>query len=199
MKGDTGSCGAGCWENLCEIKIMKLSAVVSAALFGLGSILSASASESTESLFESTFLWHFDDASGKVVSLAKAIPEDKYDWRPAGGIRSVREVVLHTAAANYFLGSMLGATIPKGVNAGELEKSMLDKQASVAALEKSIAFARAAVAGVAEEDLGTKINLFGQEAPKMSAVFVVGAHANEHLGQLIAYARSNGVAPPWSK
>lgn len=155
--------------------------------------------EAAPPLFESAVLAHFNATNEKVVSLAEAFSEDGYSWRPAEGIRSVGESILHMAAANYFIGSMLGSEIPEGINPRELESTIEGKEKTLATLRASIEFARHAISHVGEADLATEMDFFGTKTSKMGLILIIGGHANEHLGQLIAYARSSGVAPPWSK
>ena len=164
------------------------------ALFALCLTLPVSA----QSSFSGAFLSSYDAASDKIVQLADAFPEDKYDWRPSEGVRSVKEAVMHVASANYFFGSMLGASVPEGINPRELESSIESKEEAVKVLKQSIDFAHKAVDKLSAASLDEEIDLFGDKAPRLRLVLVVGEHANEHLGQLIAYARSTGVTPPWS-
>ena len=42
-----------------------------------------------------------DDVQKKILSLEDAIPQDKFKWRPAPGVRSVSEAFLHIAYGNY--------------------------------------------------------------------------------------------------
>lgn len=145
------------------------------------------------------FLNVYQTSTGKIVQLAGAIPVDTYNWRPAENIRSVREAVLHVASGNYFFGSMLGFETPEGVDPSTLEQSGKNKDEAIAALEESIAYVKNGIQHMTAEDFETKIDFFGNEVTKRQAMFILGDHAAEHLGQLIAYARSNGVAPPWSQ
>jgi uncharacterized damage-inducible protein DinB len=154
--------------------------------------------EEKPSTFQTSILRSVDDVSSKLSRLADAIPEDNFGWQPAAGVRSVREVVLHVASANYFFGSILGAKIPEGINPRELEKSVQGKAQTLEVLKQSIEFARAAIAAMPESDLPNEVDFFGQKVPNMRVVMIISDHAHEHLGQLIAYARSNGIAPPWS-
>ncbi|MDZ7689628.1 MAG: DinB family protein [Balneolaceae bacterium] len=147
----------------------------------------------------SDFLNVYNFTSDKAVQLAGAIPEDAYDWRPAEGIRSVREAVLHIASANYFFGSMIGAEVPEGINPQEMEKSGMDKQQAIEALKESVSFIQDALTTMAAEEFEVQIDFFGNKVTKRQAMFVLGDHASEHLGQLIAYARMNNVVPPWSE
>jgi uncharacterized damage-inducible protein DinB len=157
------------------------------------------AADAVPSVFRTAFLSSLDDADQKLVSLADAFAENQYDWRPSEGVRSVKEAFLHVASANYFLGSRFGAALPPDVHPDKFDDTVKTKAEVVAVLKNSIAFARDAVANFPESDLGTEVNIFGQPGTKMRLMMIIGDHANEHLGQLIAYARSNNVVPPWSK
>jgi uncharacterized damage-inducible protein DinB len=147
-----------------------------------------------------SILFQIDQAREKLIALANAMPADKYGWRPGEGVRSAGEVFNHVAAANYFLPTFWGAKVPAGVNPQTLEKEMSgDKAKTIEALTKSFDHLREAILAVPDSDLDRKIKLFGQDATVRDAMMVLASHAHEHLGQSIAYARSNGVVPPWSK
>jgi len=139
-----------------------------------------------------------DSITEKVVSLAEAMPADKYGWRPAEGVRSVSEVFMHIASANYFLAGQLGQASPPDAPPGNAEKTITEKAQVVAALKKSVAHARQAIQGATAADLEKTVKLFGQQRSYRAVMIIIIEHASEHLGQSIAYARMNGVAPPWS-
>ncbi len=151
------------------------------------------------SLFTETFLQTYTSETDKLISLAEEFSEEGFEWRPAEGIRSVRESVLHVASANYFIGSRLGKEMPEGLNPRKFEEMYTSQDEAVAALKKSIDFVKSAVGSLDDAALAESVKLFGRDFNKMGAVLVVGGHAYEHLGQLIAYARSSGVVPPWSQ
>jgi uncharacterized damage-inducible protein DinB len=132
----------------------------------------------------------------KLVSLAEAIPAEKYGWRPAEGVRSVSETFMHVAAANHQILKALGHQVPEGV--GEWEK-VVDRDEVIERLKGSFAAIRDVASGVAQEALDEKVEFFGGKWSKRSVLFLANTHSHEHLGQLIAYARSNGVTPPWSR
>ena len=168
-------------------------------LLSLGLALPVAAEDAAKSVFQTSFVASFNAASEKIVKLANVFTDEQLAWRPGAGVRSTREAILHVVQANYFLASKLGAQIPEGINPGEMEKFAGPKAELVALLEKSIDFARQTVATVPDSDLGTEIKFFGQTVPRMRFILIFAEHAHEHLGQLIAYARSNGVTPPWSQ
>jgi len=140
------------------------------------------------------------DAVGqKLIGLAEAIPADKYAWRPAPGVRSIGEVFMHVVASDSVLPSFLGMKPMEGVTR-ESEKTVTDKAAIVPLLKKAVANARAAGTAVTPADLDKKVKTFGgNELTERQVLSRILYHMHEHLGQSIAYARSNGIVPPWSK
>ncbi len=138
--------------------------------------------------------------SGHVMQLAQAIPADKYSWSPQPGVRSVAQVCAHIISANYFFASKLGAKIPDGVNMETLEKDLKTKDAIAAELKRSYEIATNAIKNTQDASLGNKVEFpFPGEYTNMSAILIMLGHSNEHLGQLITYARTNGIKPPWSE
>lgn len=148
-----------------------------------------------------------NDVQKKLVDLANAIPESAYGWRPAPGVRSVGEVFLHVAADNYLIPIMMGMPAPaaSGINAadmktvGTFEGRKLAKAQIVAELEASFGHLHRAMNLTTDANLTEKIKFFGQDWTRQKAMVLTVTHIHEHLGQAIAYARSNNVVPPWSK
>ncbi len=141
------------------------------------------------------------DMSGsqeKIISLAEAIPADKYTWRPADSVRSVSEVLMHIAGSNYFLLSFAGIETPEGATE-EMGKDVTDKEKVIAALKTSFKDLQDNLQKLNKSDLETQVKMFGHETSTRNVIFTQMGHLHEHLGQLIAYARMNGVVPPWSK
>lgn len=134
----------------------------------------------------------------KFVDLANAIPADKYSWRPADGVRSISEVFLHIVAANYNIPTMMGAQQQPAYTQDGFEKSTTDKAAIVGQLNKSFAYAEDLVQNMSNADFARPEKKLGPDANAGDVVYILVAHAHEHLGQSIAYARLNGVVPPWS-
>ena len=138
--------------------------------------------------------------AGRLAQLAEAIPADKFSWSPGEGVRSVAGVCAHVVSANYFFASKLGATLPEGVNPQTVEQDLTTKEQLVPALKQSTELIVKAIKGVQDEALDDKIEFpFPGEYTTMSAILIAQGHCNEHLGQLIAYSRMNGIAPPWSQ
>jgi uncharacterized damage-inducible protein DinB len=149
--------------------------------------------------FRAEYVAEVDSVGGKLVALAEAMPADKYGWRPAPGVRSVGEVFVHVVAGDSTLPSFLGMKRMDGVTR-ESEKTVTDKTQIVELLKKAVANARAAGAAVSDADLDRKVKTFGdQEMTERQVLLRILVHMHEHLGQEIAYARMNGVTPPWSK
>jgi uncharacterized damage-inducible protein DinB len=141
-----------------------------------------------------------DEAGSKLVQLAEATPQNKFAYRPAAGVRSTSEVFMHVVNANYMLPGIAGTPKPTDVKlTPDMEKTVTDKTQIVELLRKSFAHVRAAAMAMPDEQMDAKVNLFGEQATKRAVLLLIATHAHEHLGQSIAYARANGIVPPWSR
>ena len=136
--------------------------------------------------------------SGQLLALAEAIPEEKFTWRPAPGVRSTSEVFMHIALANFYLLSVTGPKMPADMKEG-LEKSVTSKAEVISWLNRSLEAVKSAHLAVTPKDLQRKVHIYDRDATVDGMYLRILVHANEHMGQLIAYARMTGVAPPWSK
>ena len=138
--------------------------------------------------------------SGQVMQLAKAIPADKYTYAPQQGVRSVAEVCSHIISANYFFASKIGGKVPADVKMETLEKDLKAKDAIEKELKRSYDVMIDAIKNTPDAVLPNKVEFpFPGDFTSMSAIMISLGHSNEHLGQLIAYARMNGITPPWNE
>jgi uncharacterized damage-inducible protein DinB len=135
----------------------------------------------------------------KFTRLAEAIPADKYTWRPSPDVRSIAEVFLHVAAANYNLPKLIGTPPPAGVDVAKLEKSTTDKAKVINILKDSFAHERDAIMKMPDADLDKSLDWFGGKNTERGILLFMTRHTAEHLGQSIAYARFIGVVPPWTE
>jgi uncharacterized damage-inducible protein DinB len=141
---------------------------------------------------------HFNESSRKVVSLSDAIPADLYDWAPGEGVMSIAKVYAHIAAYNYkYLNENLGVAPPDGIDYDKMEE-LTNKSDIVATLVASVEHARMAMRSLGNESLMAESTLYGREVAGWSVLVQLVSHLNEHVGQSVAYARMNGVVPPWS-
>jgi uncharacterized damage-inducible protein DinB len=141
-----------------------------------------------------------EDAERKLVGLAQATPQDKYGWRPAPGVRSVSEVFVHVAGANFMIPGFAGVKRDKGVTLSrDMETTLTDKAQVIDLLKKSFAYAKQAIGDVPDGELDAPVTLFGRPTTKRGTLVLITTHAHEHVGQSIAYARVNGIVPPWSQ
>jgi uncharacterized damage-inducible protein DinB len=132
--------------------------------------------------------------SEKFTGLARVM-SDKYDWKPGEGVRSVGDVFNLIVFENRLLAGVLSGS----PNAGARPQPITDPERMQEALEASYANLQKAITGLSDSDLRTTVKLFGRDRTKQDAVMFVLLDQHEHLGQSIAYARTNGVVPPWSK
>jgi len=138
------------------------------------------------------------ESQEKIVSLAEAIPADKYTWRPADSVRSVSEVLMHIAGSNYFLLAFAGIKTPENATE-DMGKDVTDKEKVISALKTSFKDLQDNLQKLNKSDLEAQVKMFGHDTSTRNVIFTQMGHLHEHLGQLIAYARMNGVVPPWSK
>jgi uncharacterized damage-inducible protein DinB len=133
----------------------------------------------------------------QLVALAEATPEEKFSWRPAPGVRSTSEVYMHIALANFYLLSVTGPKMPADMKEG-MDKSVTAKADVISWLKRSLGAVKQAHLAVTPKDLQRKVHIADRDATVDGMYLRIIVHANEHMGQLIAYARMSGVVPPWS-
>ncbi|MFN2564968.1 MAG: DinB family protein [Gemmatimonadaceae bacterium] len=159
---------------------------------------SGATSHATPAGFGSEFLGQFNTSMSKFIALAEAMPADKYAWSPGPGVMSVAKVYAHVAHYNYRYPSQnMAVALPTGVRLDTLE-AVAAKAQVLALLRQSAEYVRGAVNQMPESRLAGQTRLYGRDVQRWAVLFQLLAHMNEHLGQSIAYARMNGVVPPWS-
>ena len=144
--------------------------------------------------FQSAFGEDAGTLSKKFTGLAQVMA-GKYEWKPGQGVRSVGDVFNLIVQENGLLADALtGKT-----NSGSAPAPITDPGKMQDALKASYANLQKAITGLSDNDLQTQVKLFGEEMTKQDAVMLILEDQHEHLWQSIAYARTNGVVPPWSK
>jgi uncharacterized damage-inducible protein DinB len=136
--------------------------------------------------------------SKQLIDLAEATPAEKFTWRPAPGVRSMSEVYMHIALANFYLLSVTGPKMPTDIKSADMEKTVTAKPEVIDWLKRSLEAVKSAHTTVKPADLQRKVKVSGRDATVDGMYLRIIVHANEHMGQLIAYARMNGIVPPWS-
>ena len=132
--------------------------------------------------------------SDKFTGLAHVMV-GKYDWKPGQGVRSVGDVFNLIVRENGLLAGVLSGT----PNTGAKPAPITDPEKMQEALKASYANLQNAITGLSDKDLQTRVKLFEEDMTKQDALMLILEDQHEHLGQSIAYARTNGVVPPWSK
>jgi uncharacterized damage-inducible protein DinB len=135
----------------------------------------------------------------RFTRLAEAVPAEKYGWRPAEGVRSIGEVYAHIVAANYGIARAFGAQMPAGVDPKAITAAAGDKPKIVQGLKDSFAHFRQAILALSDADSDKPMKMFGRQTTQRGSFIMVTGHTGEHLGQSIAYARMNGIVPPWTE
>jgi uncharacterized damage-inducible protein DinB len=136
--------------------------------------------------------------SQQLIALAEATPADKFAWRPAAGVRSTSEVYMHIVNANFYLLSVTGPKMPPDLKDG-MEKSVTSKADVISWLKRSLDAVKEAHLAETPKGLERKVHIFDRDATVDGMYLRILVHDNEHMGQLVAYARMTGVVPPWTK
>ena len=182
-----------------RLSILSSRIAVAAATIGLSAVGTMANAQSAPANAREELLMQFNASASKFEALAAAMPADKFKWSPGPGVMPVAQVYAHVARYNYTYPSQnMAVTPPRGVSLDTLER-MTDKAQIVALLKSSAEYVRQAVRQMPESQLAQSTELYGRSAPQWSVLLQLLAHMNEHLGQSIAYARMNGVVPPWSR
>ncbi len=159
------------------------------------------AAQSSPPDFLEEFSGQFESSARKLVALAEAMPAEAYQWQPMDGVASVASVYLHIARYNYYYPEIaLDVASPMGrAEYDRWEDEVGEKTEVLQLLAASMDHVRDVVAAMSEADLGEQTRLYGRDVGQWAVLLQLVTHMNEHLGQSIAYARMNGVVPPWSR
>lgn len=190
-------------ENLVNRLIVRSALILvclTASIIGAAAQTSATPADATAPSYDmkAQALVDLERVQKKFVDLANAVPADKLTWRPSEDSRSFAEVFLHVSGERYQILALGGATPPPDFNGKTFEKSTTDKARIVDELNKSWDFAQKTINGMSNADFAKLLPKLGPQANGGDVVYILVADAHEHLGQLVAYARVNGIVPPWT-
>lgn len=189
---------------------MKIPTLLLTCLLAHAPTVSGQAPEPPTGSLEFELVREIESARDRIVSLAREVPDSLYDWRPAPGIRSFGEVFMHIALGNYMVLAEAGVPLPGGVpilagltpqNSGAREADLRGRETITRFLDASMVHLRGAVVDPLAPAMRTPAasDLLGDWSTRRAVLLRLVIHANEHLGQAIAYARTTGVVPPWSR
>jgi uncharacterized damage-inducible protein DinB len=172
----------------------------------LGAAL-AFAAEKPKATIAKSYDGDLQSAEGEIVSLAEAMPADKYNFAPTmGAFTGVRTFALqmrHIASVNYDVAAaILGEKSPVEMGKNENGADSLDnKDAIVKYLKDSFAYSHKAIDTITDKNyLGEVKSPFGEgNATRASLATIFAWHSFDHYGQAVVYARMNGVIPPASR
>ncbi len=180
--------------------IVTIAALVATAALATPARAQEVISKEAAAALKASFIADLDVMKGKFVGLAEAFPQDKYTWRPMEGVRSVAEVFALAASEGYsFVPTAFGGKA--GASREELTalRAQTDKAKLIEALNKGFAHAKAELEALDPAQMTGRRQVMGQSRSAIDAALMVGGDLHEHLGQMIAYARTNHIVPPWSK
>ena len=155
---------------------------------GTGARLGLAADPITEQLQKS-----FDATRNQITLMAEAIPDDKYDYKPTPDVRNFREILQHLVSENYsFIGTASGekGKDPKEINA------LKTKAEIIGALKESYEWGTKILAGWNDQKALETVTFRNQQVPRFAVVIAHAKDNHEHYGNLVTYARLNGIVPP---
>jgi uncharacterized damage-inducible protein DinB len=168
--------------------------VVLAALALLGNVGAAAAQPSfpaTSFLTPTKATW--DSTRNLIIGIVEVMPEDKYDFRPTPNVRTFRDNVIHLVAENYlFFGRVAGE------NLGNPAQNLKSRDELIKALRDSYDYGAKVWAGLTEEKALEMIEVRGQKVQRWSPILGAIQDNMNHYGNLVVYARLNGLVPPRS-
>jgi len=178
-------------------------ASLSSAMYGAGPIRG---DELATPGFDKSFLTELTETTDKLFQLAEAVSVEHFNQRPQDGVRSMREVYVHLAAANFVLSEALGIEAPRelgfrpegGGLVFDVEATIIDKAEVLEFLDQSLGHVRRAAALAASQDLGEEVAFFGIRRERRRILLGLITHHSQHLGQCVANARQMGITPPWT-
>jgi len=177
---------------------MKIVTHCLAAFLGMFLITGLAFAQMNPEAVRDELLQHFSQSSSKVLKLSEAMPAELYSWSPGDDVMSVGHVFAHIARYNYmYLEDNLGVAVPAGIDLDTLEE-IRDKDRLVGILEESVKHAQKAIEALSSEELTRETVLYGRTIEGWSVLVQLVSHLNEHVGQSVAYARTNNIVPPWS-
>lgn len=144
-------------------------------------------------------LYEFGEVQKMMLALAEALPADSYNWRPKDTMRSVGEMLLHTARGNFSLPENWGVEPPAElVLCGDgLDQGDQDKTKVIELLRKSFEHARKAIESTPEGDLFKTLRRNHRRVVPFESMLLLLGRDREHLGRMINYSMLKGIVPPW--
>ncbi len=140
----------------------------------------------------------YREVLSKLLALLETFEDKHLAWRPSPGVRATREVFVHIAATNLVLPTTAGIKPPIEPKSN-MEKTITDREEIRKLLLTSFDHVIEHLQSSSPAELQKPITLFGRKTSVLFMYVRLLGHCHEHLGQLIAYTRVNGLVPPWSR
>ena len=181
-------------------RLVPIAALAALLLAGAPAAHAQDLTPESAAAMKTAYLADMEVMRGKFLGLADAFPEDLYTWRPMEGVRSVSEVLMLIASEGYGFAPMaLGAPTALSRDESQGLAEIADKATVIDHLTRGFAYAQETIEAIDPATLVGARSLFGRERSTPELMMFVAGDMHEHLGQLIAYARTNRIVPPWSR
>jgi uncharacterized damage-inducible protein DinB len=138
----------------------------------------------------------------EVLGLAQKMPADKYDFAPTNGayagVRTFGQQVRHIATVMYMISaSVLNEDTPVEIGPEENGREMKTKDEIIKYFQDAIAYSHKAMGSLTQQNMLDRVKGMGGggTTTRVAAAAFMGAHTYDHYGQMVVYARANGVVP----
>ena len=151
------------------------------------------------------FTKQLDLVESDLIGLAEAMPADKYDFRPTSGsfegVRTFGEQVRHTATMIFMTAAIvLQEKSPYGPGTNDNGPDDVRGKAQIVDyLKRSMAYARKAMSSLNEKNQLDPLKTYFGSQSRAEVAAGIAYHSYNHYGQMVVYARMNGVIPPASR
>jgi uncharacterized damage-inducible protein DinB len=147
-----------------------------------------------QSYFQMEYHAVWQRAAGYTLEVAEAMPEEKYDFKPAEESMAFREQMIHVAQNLSSLSSRVTGEKPDFLEGQQ--PGLLSKDQVILALQKAFDHVGELIQQVEGSLLNEKIQFGGVMMTKENIFYLMRDHMAHHRGQAILHLRMNGIDPP---
>ena len=142
---------------------------------------------------KSAFLLKWENSKNYLLGIAKAMPEDTYNYKPTERQMSFHEQLVHIR------GNMVWLSETYFVSTDFIKSEKVTPKTKMALInELEIAFNNVAtlINKVSLDDLSTEVEFFAGPKSKLQILNLLQDHVTHHRGQLVVYLNLNEIKPP---
>ncbi|MEH6679675.1 MAG: DinB family protein [Sediminicola sp.] len=137
------------------------------------------------------FLEKWEHSKNYLIEVARAMPVEKYDYKPTEREMSFKEQLQHIQQNMEWLGN---SYFNKKEGTIVIDRNV--KEQTITNLTEAFDLVSEAVKAFPPQELNTPVEFFAGEKTKLQMLNLLQDHVTHHRGQLIVYLNLNNVEPP---